>query len=344
MKKLIVVVLAIVMVFSIAACGQSSAPAATQAPAAEAPAAEAPAAEAPAPEGFVFNRRIEVMTPSPEGSNADITLRKMADLLSAELGVDVIVTDMPGASGVTGYTWAKDQQHDGYFYQYTSPSAIGSAVLGNFDFDFLGSITPMCSLLSSKDVFFTSSKNSKFSDFDSLKEYALANPGKVTIAVQSTTGIDGASMGEFLAECGFDLKIVNYEADATTACLSGEVDLMMSTYGENEAYIESGDMLPLIVLSDKRQAELPDVPCTVEVGIDATLGPWFGFTCFNDTPVEAKEAFEAAVAKVAEGEEWQNFLLSLGYNVDFRDEAGFTELLNDTATIMADAFSYFANH
>ena len=48
MKKIIALLLALVMVFALAACGGNSAPAATQAPAAEAPAEEAPAEEAPA--------------------------------------------------------------------------------------------------------------------------------------------------------------------------------------------------------------------------------------------------------------------------------------------------------
>ena len=48
MKKFLAMMLALAMVLALAACGGSTAPAATQAPAAEAPAAEAPAAEAPA--------------------------------------------------------------------------------------------------------------------------------------------------------------------------------------------------------------------------------------------------------------------------------------------------------
>ena len=49
MKKFLALLLAAVMVFALAACGQQAAPApAAEAPAAEAPAAEAPAAEAPA--------------------------------------------------------------------------------------------------------------------------------------------------------------------------------------------------------------------------------------------------------------------------------------------------------
>ena len=53
MKKLMAMVLALVMVLSLAACGGSTAAPATEAPAAAAPAA--PATEAPAEEGKVFN-------------------------------------------------------------------------------------------------------------------------------------------------------------------------------------------------------------------------------------------------------------------------------------------------
>lgn len=55
MKKAFALLLALVMVLSMVACGaKEEAPATTQAPAAEAPAAEAPATEAPAEEGKVF--------------------------------------------------------------------------------------------------------------------------------------------------------------------------------------------------------------------------------------------------------------------------------------------------
>jgi predicted small lipoprotein YifL len=51
MKKLFAMILALVMVLSLAACGGSSAPAATEAPATEAPATQAPATEPAAKKG-----------------------------------------------------------------------------------------------------------------------------------------------------------------------------------------------------------------------------------------------------------------------------------------------------
>ena len=84
MKKTIAMLLALVMVFALCACGGSSAPAATQAPAAEAPAAEAPAAE-----GAVYYLNFK-----PE---QDTQWQALAKLYTEKTGVPVTV--VTAASG-----------------------------------------------------------------------------------------------------------------------------------------------------------------------------------------------------------------------------------------------------
>ena len=49
MKKIVALLMALCMVFALCACGQSAAPAATEAPAADAAATEAPAADSTKP-------------------------------------------------------------------------------------------------------------------------------------------------------------------------------------------------------------------------------------------------------------------------------------------------------
>ena len=84
MKKTIAMLLALVMVFALCACGGSSAPAATQTPAAEAPAAEAPAAE-----GAVYYLNFK-----PE---QDTQWQALAKLYTEKTGVPVTV--VTAASG-----------------------------------------------------------------------------------------------------------------------------------------------------------------------------------------------------------------------------------------------------
>ena len=82
MKKLIAMLLALVMVLGLAACGGASAPAASEAPATQAPAAEAPATEAaPAAAGRVYYLNFK-----PE---ADATMQELAALYTEQTGVPV---------------------------------------------------------------------------------------------------------------------------------------------------------------------------------------------------------------------------------------------------------------
>ena len=91
MKKILALVLALCMIFALAACGQSAAPAATEAPAADA-ATEAPeapeasaATEAPAAGGeYTLGMGVSLNTDSSKSGNAQVDATVAAVVLDAE--------------------------------------------------------------------------------------------------------------------------------------------------------------------------------------------------------------------------------------------------------------------
>ena len=85
MKKLIAMLLALVMVFGLVACGEKT-PEATEAPATEAPATEAPATEAPA--ASEATGKVYWLNFKPESDEA---LKEIAAMYTAETGVEVKV-------------------------------------------------------------------------------------------------------------------------------------------------------------------------------------------------------------------------------------------------------------
>ena len=330
-KKLIVFVLALLLCLSLAGCTDRT------------PSNLENNSEDGDSTGWVFDRPVEIVMPAPEGSGVDMTMRKLEGYLKEELGTNIILTNMAGASGVTGFTWARGQEHDGYLFQYTSPSAVGAAAMGNFDFDFFSEVKPLTRLLNTYNVIFTR-KDAPFTNYEELVDHATANPGKVSIAVQSMTGIDGACMGKFLEACELDLNMVNFEAESVAACISGQVDLIMDTYGECEAYVESGDLIPIIQLSEERNKNLPDVPCAYDLDLDAAQENWYGFTCFVGTPDEAQDAFVEAIMKCSEIPEWKEFLEDAGFNSGKTcTPEEFAVIVEDTASAMERALSFFKN-
>ena len=98
MKKILTAVLAMLMLLSITACGQTAAPAATEAPATEAPAAEASAevtAEPAEADAKVFHVGVCQLV---QHSALDAATQGFVDALKEELG-DSVVIDVQNASG-----------------------------------------------------------------------------------------------------------------------------------------------------------------------------------------------------------------------------------------------------
>ncbi|MFC6761558.1 tripartite tricarboxylate transporter substrate-binding protein [Sulfitobacter porphyrae] len=72
-------------------------------------------------------------------------------------------------------------------------------------------------------------------------------------------------------------------AEMVSNTLGGHLDMMYEEYGPTRGLIESGDLIPLLLFSDDRLAELPDVPTAKELGYDVTIGRWRGFGIKPDT-------------------------------------------------------------
>ena len=274
-------------------------------------------AAAPASD-FKFDHRIEIMVPAGEGGGLDTTIRKFATYLEKELGTSIVISNRSGASGITGYTWSHNQPADGYKYQFTAPSAIIAAAQGQCDFDLLNEIVPVSGLVMAEGMFFASPKV-PFKDVNEMIDYCKANPGKVTIATDSPNGISGAIITEFCNQAGIELKWITSESnEGTISVIAGDVDLAINTWSDAGAYVESGDLIPIVVMSQQRSTIYPDVPCSGDLGYTSDLGFYRVFTAMKGTPQEAVDAFAAAVHKVATtNTEWAEWLEMNGMSNTF---------------------------
>ena len=129
MKKLIAMLLALVMVLGLAACGGSSAPAATQAPAAADAAPAATEAAAPAAEGRVYYLNFK-----PE---ADGTMQELAKLYTETTGVPVKV--VTAASGDYATTLNAQMGKDGAPTIYNIGNMSGLKDWDDYALDLTGS-------------------------------------------------------------------------------------------------------------------------------------------------------------------------------------------------------------
>lgn len=310
MKRKSLVVLCLMLVLVMLAGCSSKAP--EPAPAA--------ASEEAGEKEWVFERKIEIAIPFGPGSGTDTTIRAFAPLLEKELGVPITINNIAGASGVKGAEYLNAQPADGYTFGMYTPSHLIAAINGTTNFDILNETEPVVRLVFDANVIFAG-KDVPYNNMTELVEYAKANPGKAKMGLMSVAGIDAVSVQELFDAAGIDVPLVPYPsgAEANAAVLGGHIDMVLTSPFDANAYMESGDMKGIVILSEKRASTLPDVESTGELGYEAYIGPWRSIVAKKGTPEGAIKAFEAAAIKVNGMQEWTDWKASVSLN----DREGF---------------------
>lgn len=352
MKKMKVFALLSIMSLVLAACGNASKEGASGPEEAVTGKASEPVSELDSkavPEGgesvegadeksdseWKWDNKIEIMVPAAAGGGLDVTLRALQPYLEEALGTNIVIDCRSGGSGVTGYTYSYNgTPRDGYYFQFTAPTAIFSAAAGKFDVDMWDSLVAVSGCVQAEGVIFANPKTS-FSNLEELISYAKEHPGQVSIAIDAPTGNSGVLTALFEEGTGIKFKWVTGGADeAVISTIAGETDLLLATWSETSAYVESGDVVPIVFLSNERNPIAPDVPCSAEVGTEIDLGYARMFTCMEGTPQEAIDAFEAAVHQACTSKGWEKWLKENGFvNKYLWDQAETAEVLNDFFTL-----------
>lgn len=134
MKKLFAMLLALVMVFALCACGSSSAPAAN-APAADAPAADAPAAEAPADDYHLVLKLSHVFAPTEQLTiEMETVAQRILDRTNGAIEIQTY-----GSGQLASYKDNVQQVVDGANWI----ACEDHSYLADYDIDFEALIAPM---------------------------------------------------------------------------------------------------------------------------------------------------------------------------------------------------------
>lgn len=283
------------------------------------------------------NRKIEIIVGFGPGSGTDITARAIAEPLSDVLGVPVVVTNIEGSQGLNGLNYIYKQPNDGYTLFLTTQTQLITQVYGLSEIKFMEEFDPVARLCHDVTLLGASSSG-RFKDLSELTEYAKANPKAVKIAGLAATGLDGMIIKQFVENSGMDLDLVSFSgtADCLSALLGNHVDLTICEVATAKSLMEAGDMIGMMVLSEDRLNDFPDIPCSVELGIDATIGAWRGLSIKKGTDPEIVSILENGINEAMKSEGWKNFVETNMLN--YRDGYADSE---DFRTIWEEEYSFF---
>lgn len=272
------------------------------------------------------------------GGGTDLLCRSMIPGLKDIWGQAVTVVNKTGAGGAVGYAAAASDAGDGYsivnatveivLYPLTMPDLQYKTEdfkpICNFNTDY-GTITvPIDAPYDTLDEFIT---------------YCKAHPGEVTIGNSGVGGVWHFIAANFAKQAGIELNHIPFDggAAAVTALAGGHLDVVPMGTSEIDAQIQAGTVKVLCSLSPERNPYLPEVPTAAELGYEGhCLGVWRGLAVPSQTPDDVCDQIEAACEKVFEGQQVQETLSSLKFNLDFLDRQEFAQRWEDERTIYAD--------
>jgi tripartite-type tricarboxylate transporter receptor subunit TctC len=90
--------------------------------------------------------------------------------------------------------------------------------------------------------------------------------------------------------------------------LGGHADLLYEQLGDVRSFLDSKQIQPVIVFSDKRYGVFPDVPASKELGYDVTLPQRRAIVMRAGTDPAKVKVISDALAKVAASSEYKAYL------------------------------------
>lgn len=252
MKRLYAILLAMITVLSLVACGEKDSTADSGDAAAAYP-----------------KENIDLIIGFSPGGGADLTARAVFQPFVEDiLGRDIIISYQAGSNGEISYTeLAKNTDADGYTMCWGAHPGFLTMPLTKASCKFtLEDFQPVCNIATDPNVFIVYA-DSEFNTLDDIVAYAKANPGKLTVAIGALNADDDLALEQFIAEAEIEVNKVVYAdgtTDRVTACMGKHVEVCVLNASEATTYADQVKILG--VMTEERLDFLADVPTFEEEG------------------------------------------------------------------------------
>jgi tripartite-type tricarboxylate transporter receptor subunit TctC len=240
------------------------------------------------------SRPVKIVVPFAAGGSTDVVARLVAQGMTRAMGQQVIVENRAGGGGIIGSDAVAKAEPDGYtiLAATVSTHAINPALYARLPFDVQQDFAPVTHLVNVPNVLVVHpSVPSKMADF---KTWVAANAAKTSYASPGNGSIGHLQSHWFATLMKVDIAHVPYRGagPAMQDLIGGQVQLMVDNVPTSLGHIRSGAVKALLVSSEQRIPQLPDVPAAPEVGLADFIGySWVALLAPAKTPA-------AVVAKI----------------------------------------------
>ncbi len=274
------------------------------------------------------DRPIRIIVAFPAGSVTDTLHRHLAEPLSRELGVPVVIDNRPGGNGAVGTEAGARAAPDGHAWTVLSVTngALNTYTIRRLSYDPVRDFTPIGRVADNPYVLAVKHDHPA-KDLAGLIEMARREPGKLTYSIgNSSSHIASATLARM---AGVEMTAIPYRGgpEALTDVIAGRIDSTFTDIPAGLAQARDGKVRLLATTYPTDFSLTPGIPPVSATLPGYGLVFWFGLSVPAATPAPIVARANAALNKVLADPAVTPRLAQLGYvPAPGRPEA-FTELL-----------------
>ena len=247
------------------------------------------------------NKPIRMIVPLAAASAVDNGARIVAQKMSANMGQQVVIENMPGAAGQIGADVVAKAKPDGYTIGGFNDSIM--TMLPNMGtklpWDILRDFEPV-SLVATIEWGLVANNDSPYKSAADLIAAAKANPGKVDFGSGGNGSPQHIAMALFASNAGLKMTHVPYKgaSQAALGVAAGEVPVAFQGLATVAGLARGGKLRIIGVATPQPLPQFAGVPTVSESGLAGfTFNSWFTIVAPAGTPKDVIARLHAEIAK-----------------------------------------------